>query len=131
MLLFAHQNEDGVNYDDPFSVQLKIEDDWWLTHPSCKYLLCCLVRKDCKDINMQPCEQPPGRTRVEARDAKSKALVTERTISKSDRPVEKYGDVDHQLKKVRLSGFQAHTEKIIVNTINTQIKNLKENADVY
>jgi len=68
---------------------------------------------------------------VEARDAKSKALVAERAIAKSDRPVEKYGDVDHQLKKVRLSGMQAHTEKTIVNTINTQIKNLKENADVY
>jgi len=73
---------------------------------------------------MQPCEQPPGRTRVEARDAKSKALVTEHTISKSDRPVDKYGDVDHQLKKVRLSGMQAHAEKIIVDTINTQIKKL-------
>jgi len=61
---------------------------------------------------------------VEARDAKSKALVTEHTISKSDRPVDKYGDVDHQLKKVRLSGMQAHAEKIIVDTINTQIKKL-------
>ena len=61
---------------------------------------------------------------MEARDAKSKALVTECAIAKSDRPVEKYGDVDHQLKKVRLSGMQAHAEKIIVDTINTQIKKL-------
>ena len=68
---------------------------------------------------------------MEARDAKSKALVTECAIAKSDRPVEKYGDVDHQLKKVRLSGMQAHAEKIIVDTISTQIKILKENADVY
>ena len=45
--------------------------------------------------------------------------------------MEKYGDVDHQLKKVRLSGMQAHAEKIIVDTISTQIKNLKDNADVY
>jgi hypothetical protein len=45
--------------------------------------------------------------------------------------VEKYGDIDHQLKKVRLSGMQAHAEKIIVDTISTQIKNLKDNADVY
>ena len=65
-----------------------------------------------------------------AREAKLKVLVAERAIAKSDRPVEKYGDVDHQLKKVRLSGMQAHAEKIIVDTINTQIKNLKENADV-
>ena len=27
--------------------------------------------------------------------------------------------------------MQAHAEKIIVDTINSQIKNLKENADVY
>jgi len=58
-------------------------------------------------------------------------LVAERAIAKSDRPVEKYGDVDHQLKKVRLSGMQAHAEKIMVDTISTQIENLKENADVY
>jgi len=47
-------------------------------------------------------------------------------IAKSDRPVEKYGDVDHQLKKVRLSGMQARAEKIMVDTVSTQIKNLKE-----
>ena len=109
---------EGVDYNDPFSVQSEIDDNWRLTHPSCKYLLCCLVCKNCKDINTKPCEQPPGRTRVEARDAKSKALVTECAIAKSDRPVEKYGDVDHQLKKVRLSGMQAHAEKIMVDTIS-------------
>jgi hypothetical protein len=37
----------------------------------------------------------------------------------------------HQLKKVRLSCMQAHAEKIMVDTISTQITNLKENADVY
>jgi hypothetical protein len=86
-----------------------------------------------QDINTKPCEQPPGRTWVVAREAKLKVLVAERAIAKSDRPVEKYGDVDHQLKKVRLSGMQAHAEKIMVDTISTQtqIKNLKENADVY
>ena len=131
MLQFPHKNEDGIDYNDPFSVQSKIEDSWWLTHPSCKYLLCCLVRKDCKDINMKPCEQPPGKTRVAAREAKAKAIGLERVVTKSERPVEKYGDVDHQLKKVKLSGMQAHAEKIIVDTISTQIKNLKENADVY
>ena len=82
MLFFAHQNEDGVNYDDPFSVQLRIEDDWWVTHPSCKYLLCCLVRKDCMNINTKLCEQLAGRTRVEAREAKLKAIVTEHVIGK-------------------------------------------------
>ena len=121
----------GVVYNDPFSVQSEIDNDWWLTHPSCKYLLCCLVCKDCKNINTKPCEQPSCRTRVVAMDAKTKALVVDRAIVKLDKPVEKYGDVDHQLKKVRLSGMQAHAEKIMVDTISTQIKNLKKNADVY
>ena len=94
------QNTAGVDYSDPFSVQSEIDNDWWLINPSCKYMLCCLVCKDCKDINTKPCEQPPGRTRVEARDSKTKALSLERAIAKLDRPVEKYGDVDHQLKKV-------------------------------
>jgi hypothetical protein len=58
-------------------------------------------------------------------------IELERSVVKLDRPVVKYGDVDHQLKIVRLSGMQAHAEKIIVDTISTQIKNLKENADVY
>ena len=55
-LCLLHQNEEDVDYDDPFSVQSNIEDTWWLTSNSCKYLLCCLVRKDCKDINRKPCE---------------------------------------------------------------------------
>jgi hypothetical protein len=120
-LCLLHQNEEDVDYDDPFSVQSNIEDTWWLTSNSCKYLLCCLVRKDCKDIN----------TRKAARKEKTTAIELERSVAKLDRPIEKYGDVDHQLKKVRLSGMQAHTDKIIVDTISTQIKNLKDNADVY
>ena len=63
--------------------------------------------------------------------SKSKVLVAEYAIAKSDRPVEKYGDIDHQLKKVRLSSMEAHAEKIMVNTISTQLTNLKENVDVY
>ena len=130
-LCLLHQNEEDVDYDDPFSVQSNIEDTWWLTSNSCKYLLCCLVRKDCKDINTKPCEQPPGNTRKAARKEKTTAIELERSVAKLDRPIEKYGDVEHQLKKVRLSGMQAHADKIIVDTISTQIKNLKDNTDVY
>ena len=129
--MLFNQNEDDVDYDDPFSVQSKIEDSWWLTNHSCKYLLCCLVRKDCKDINTKPCQQPPGNTRKVVRKEKTTAIELERSVAKLGRPAEKNGDVDLQLKKVRLSGMQAHAEKIIVDTISTQIKNLKENADVY
>jgi hypothetical protein len=52
---------------------------------------------------MQPCEQPPGNTRKAAGKEKTIAIELERSVAKLDRPVEKYGDVDHQLKKMRLS----------------------------
>ncbi len=35
------------------------------------------------------------------------------------------------MKKARVVGMQAHAEKILVDTIQTQIKNLRENTDVY
>ncbi len=129
ILCFA-QNKDGVDYDDPFLVQAKISDSWWLTHNSCKYLLCCLVMKDCKDISTRPCKQPAGKLQVAVREAKVNVIGDKRALAKSDRPVEKYGNIDHQMKKVRVVGMQAHTEKILVNTIQKQIKILRENTDV-
>jgi hypothetical protein len=131
MFRFQHKNKDGIDYNDPFSVQSQIGDSWWLMHPSCKYLLCCLVCKDCKDINTKPCEHPPGNTRVAAREAKRKAIGDERWVAKSERAIEKYGDINQHLKKVRLSGMQEQTEKIKVDTINVQIKIFKENKEVY
>jgi hypothetical protein len=55
--------------------------------------------KDCKDISMRPCKQPTGKSRVAAREAKAKAIGEERALAKSDRPVEKNGDIKHQMKK--------------------------------
>jgi hypothetical protein len=60
---------------------------------------------------------------VVAREAKAKVIGDKRALSKSKRAVEKYGNIDHQMKKARVVGTQAHTEKILVNTIQTQIKN--------
>jgi hypothetical protein len=45
--------------------------------------------------------------------------------------VERYGDVDRQMKKVRIDGMQFQADEIATNTIVTQIKVLCENADVY
>jgi hypothetical protein len=130
VLCFA-QNKCCIDYDDPSLVQAKIGDAWWLTHNTCKYLLCCLVMKGCKDISMRPCKQPAGKSRVVAREAKVKAIGEERALAKSERPVEKNGNIDHQMKKAQVVGMQAPTEKILVDTIQIQIKNLRENADVY
>jgi hypothetical protein len=75
-----------------------------LNHDFCKYILSCLIHKDNKDISTKPTEQPPGHSRIEARGRKEKALEVERAVAKADRPVEKYGDVDHQLKRLEWRG---------------------------
>ncbi len=121
ILCFA-QNECGVDYDDLCSVQAKIGDTWWLTHNTCKYLLCCLVIKDCKDISTRPCEQPAGKSRVAAREVKVKAIGDKRAPAKSNRPLEKNGDIYHQMKNAQVVRMQAHAEKILVDTIQIQIK---------
>jgi hypothetical protein len=71
-----------------------------LNHDVCKCILSCLVHKDNKDITPRPTQQPPGLSRVEARRRKEKALEGERAVAKADRPGEKYGDMDHQIKKI-------------------------------
>jgi uncharacterized protein YlbG (UPF0298 family) len=87
--------------------------------------------KDCKDISTRPCKQPAGKSWVVAREAKAKAIGDKRVLAKRERAVEKYGNIDHQMKKARVVRMQAHVEKILVDTTQTQIKNLRENADVY
>jgi len=60
-------------------------------------------------------------------------LAKEREESKAERIVggERYGDVEHQLKKARVVGMQAQAEKISIETIQTKLKLLRENANVY
>jgi len=127
------QNEDGLDYDDAIAVQASIGDTWWLTSQSCKYMLCCFVHKDCKDLSTRPTELPAGHTRKEARANSRAVLAKERAESKAERIVggERYGDVEHQLKKARVVGMQAQAEKISIDTIQTKLKLLRENADVY
>ena len=96
-------------------------------------MLCCFVRKDCKDLSTRPTELPAGHTRKEARANSRAVLARERAESKAEQIVggERYGDVKHQLKKARVVGMQAQAEKISIETIETKLKLLRENADVY
>jgi hypothetical protein len=87
---------------------------------------------------MKPTEQPPGHLRIEARGRKEKALEVERAVAKADRPVEKYDDVDHQLKKIRVEGMQSQVLKnrvdaikMNVDAIRTQIKLMQKMESVY
>ena len=114
----------------------QVVPSWWLEHDSCKYMLTIFVHKDNKDLSSQPTTLPPGDTRENARSKRHAATEEERAIAKAARPVEhgpveKYGDVDHQMKKARCDGMRFQADEIATNTIVTHIKVMRENADVY
>jgi hypothetical protein len=130
--------ESVVDYDDNISVCGNIPEGWWLNHDVCKYILSCLIHKDNTDITTKPTHQPPGQSHVEARGRKEKALEGERAVAKADRPVEKYGDMDHQIKKIRVEGMQSqvlknHADaiKTRVDAIRTQIELMQQMESVY
>ena len=131
--IFATQNEEGLDYEDAAAVQGAIPETWWLNSLSCKYMLSCFVHKDCKDLSTRPTELPAGHNRKVARANSRAVLATEREESKAERIVggERYGDVEHTMKKARVVGMQAQAEKIAIETIQTKLKLLRENADVY
>ena len=109
-----------------------------MNHDICKYIISCLVHKDNKDFTTKPTHQPPGHSRLEARGRKEKALEGERAVAKADRPVEKYGDVDHHIKKIRVEGMQsqvlknrADAIKTRVDAIRTQIELMQQMESIY
>jgi len=104
---------------------------WWLEHELCKYILTILVHKDNKDISSTPTRLPPGDSRKDAREKRAKELADERNAAKSERPVEKYGDVDHQMKKVRVDGMRSQVEKNKIDSIVSQINVMRDNAEIY
>jgi len=113
--------ESGVDYDNK---------GWWLNHDFCKYILSCLIHKDNKDISTKPTDQPPGHSRIEARSRKEKALEVERAVVKADLPVEKYGDVNRQLKKIRVEGMQSQVLKNRVDAIKTNVDAIRTQIEL-
>ena len=97
----------------------------------CKYILTILVHKDNKDISTSPTRLPAGDTRRDASEKKAKELADARRAAKVERPVETYGDVNHQMKKVRIDGMRLQVEKNIVESIVSQINVMRDNADIY
>jgi hypothetical protein len=125
-----YHDKNSVDYDDDVSVWQNIPNGWWLNHDVCKYILACLVHKDNKDITTRPTQQPPGHSCVEARERKEKALGGERAAVKADCPVEKYGDVDHQLKKVRVEGLQSQVAKNCADAIKMHVDAIRVQIDM-
>jgi hypothetical protein len=102
----------------------------------CKFMLACLVHKNNTDISSKPTKLAPGRSRKNAHQEKESAVAEQRAQVKAKRPVpsnshERYGDVDHAIKKTRVAGMQSHAKKIAVDTIISQVNVLQENTEFY
>jgi hypothetical protein len=124
----TYPNVPGVDYHDNDSVMSQVLPSWWLEHDSRKFMLAIFVHKDNKDLSSQPTTLPPGDSRKNARKKRHSAIQEERAIAREVRPVdlsvsvERYGDVDQQMKKVRVDGMRFQADEITTNTIVTQIK---------
>jgi hypothetical protein len=101
-----------------------------LNHDLCKYILFCLVHKDNKDITTKPTQQPPGHLHVEARGRKEKAQESNRAVAKANRPVEKFGDVGHQIKKIRVEGLQSLVLKNCMDAIKTRVDAIRTQIEL-
>ena len=72
-----------------------------------------------------------GRTRVEAREDSRRALEGERAEAKRKRAPDPFMEIEHQLKQARVVGMKAQAAQIAIQTVQTKIQMLRENADVY
>ncbi len=102
-----------------------------MEHDSCKYILSCLVHKENKDILTKPTEQRAGRTRESICDERNRDIAEERAVVRAERPVERHGDVKHQMKKMRVEGMQSQHEKNQVERITAQINLLERMKDIH
>ncbi len=82
-------------------------------------------------FQQKPTTQPPGHTCKVARDQRARALEEEQAVQKANRPVERYGDVDHQMKNVKVAGLQSVVKKNQVDAIVSQLDVMQRMKDVY
>ena len=97
-------------------------------------MLACFLHKSKPDLNINPKAAPTGATRESGHKVKKTALEEVRAVAKSARPVgkgvEKYGDIDHQIKKARVDGMRSQVTKNQINAIVQQIKVMQENEKI-
>ena len=97
-------------------------------------MIACFMHKSNPDLNIDPKAAPPGATRESGRKVKKAALEEVRAVGKAARPVEKgvekYGDVDHQIKKARVDGMRSQVTKNQIDAIVQQIKVMRENEEI-
>ena len=82
-------------------------------------MLACFVHKDNKDLTSKPTKLPPGKSRKDATKDKKRANKEVRAVAKLDRPVaensqERYGDIDHQIKKAMCKGCNPLRRRLLL-----------------
>ena len=107
-----------------------VSNTWWLTHPSCQFMLSCFVHKDNKDIFTNAADLPSGKTWEIARKDKSNALAEACAVAKVNRPVT-YGDVEYQMKKVHVDGMTSQINRNKIANINEQIKMMRDQEEMF
>ena len=97
-------------------------------------MLACFMHKSNPDLNIDQKAALAGATRKSGRKVKKAALEEVCAVVKADRlvgkGVEKYGDVDHQIKKARVDGMRLQVTKNQIDAIVQQIKVMRENEEI-
>jgi len=85
---------EGVDYNHTESILEVVPDNWWLSHATCNFMLCCFVHKDNKDVFTHATALPPGRTVAAIRLEKAGEITEARAAAKTARPVVTHGDIE-------------------------------------
>jgi uncharacterized protein YlbG (UPF0298 family) len=112
-----------------------------LEDSKCKYILSCFVHKDNKDISTKPTTLPPGQSRKQQHEGAKKSIEKERSVDRLHREIEvvlpngkvvmeKFGDVEHQIKKARVDGMRSLIDKNKVDALVSQMNMLQQMKDV-
>ncbi len=122
----------GIDYNDIDSIIARVPENWWITAESCKYMLACFVHKSNPDLNIDPKAAPAGATRESGRKVKKAGLEEVDAVVEANhwKGVEKYGDVDHQIKKATVDGVRLQVTKNQIDAIVQQIKVMRENKEI-
>ncbi len=107
-----------------------ISNTWWLTHPSCQFMLSHFVHKENNDIFTNAADLPSGKTREIARKDKSESLVEACGVAKVNFPVT-YGDVEYQMKKACVDGMVSQINRNKIANINEQIQMMRDQEEMF
>jgi hypothetical protein len=118
-----------VDYNHTELILEKVPDNWWLSHATCNFMLCCFVHKDNKDIFTHVTVLPAGRTVVVMRLEKADKIAVACAVEKTTRPVT-LGDVEYKMKKARIKGMNSQIDKNNIANIFEQIKMMKDQEEM-